>query len=254
MRVTLSPSSLPNSAIDMKKFFLSLKTTVWTLFGLVCLFFTGSYLMPMHREVFSPMNDRLLFHWAAEVAAKNAWQTWWFFAALAGLVLLTINTIVCSLQAIKGKWSRSDFLLRIAPQITHISFLFILVAHLLGAGWGYRLSGMMPEDSFARLPENRGLYLQRIRAQMDTAGFMQDWAVEASLYENNSLVKSGTLGPNKPLFYKGTGIYLKSLSFETAPVALLLITKDPGAIWALAGGILFMLGSSTLLVLKWKKA
>jgi hypothetical protein len=83
---------------------------------------------------------------------------------------------------------------------------------------------------------------------------MQDWAAEASLYENNNLVKSGTLGPNKPLFYKGTGIYLKNLSFETGPAALLLIAKDPGAIWALVGGILFTLGSITLLVLKWEKA
>jgi cytochrome c biogenesis protein ResB len=245
---------MPYSVIGMKNFFLSLKTTVWTLFGLVCLFFIGSYQMPTHQEIFSPMNDSILFHWAEDIAAKSLGQTWWFFAALAGLVLLTINTIVCSLQTIKVKLSRSDFLLRISPQITHIGFLFIMIGHLLGAGWGYKLSGSMPEDSFARLPENRGLYLQRIRVQTDTAGFVQDWAAEASLYENSSLVKRGTLGPNRPLFYKGTGIYLKSLSLETGPVALLLIAKDPGAIWALAGGILFTLGSIALLVLKWKKA
>jgi cytochrome c biogenesis protein ResB len=238
----------------MKNFFLSLKTTVWTLFGLVCLFFIGSYLMPVHRDIFSPMNDDLLFHWMKTAAAQNIRQSWWFFAALAGLVLLTINIIACSIQAIKGKWTRSDFLVRISPQVIHISFLFILLAHLLGAGWGYKLSGMMPEGAFARLPENRGLYLQSIRVQTGSAGSMQDWAAEASLYENNKFVKSGTLGPNKPLFYKGTGIYLKNLSFETGPAALLLIAKDPGAIWALVGGIHFTLGSITLLVLKWEKA
>jgi len=238
----------------MKNFFLSLKTTVWTLFGLVCLFFIGSYLMPMHPEIFSHMNDSLLFHWAEDIAAKNVWQAWWFFAALVGLVLLTINTIVCSLQTVKMKLSHSDFLLRISPQVAHIGFLFILMGHLLGAGWSYKLSGVMSEGSFVHLPENRALYLQRILVQTDTAGFMQDWAAEASLYENNNLVKNGTLGPNKPLFYKGTGIYLKSFSFETGPVALLLVAKDPGAVWALAGGILFTLGSITLLVLKWKQA
>ena len=254
MGITVSPRSLPYPVIEMKNFFLSLKTAVWVLFGLVCIFFIGSYQMPMHRDIFSQMNEGLLIHWVEDIAAKNVWQTWWFFAALVGLVLLTINTIVCSLQTIKAKWSRSDFLLRISPQVTHIGFLLIMIGHLLGAGWGYKLSGMMSEDSFVRLPENRGLYLQRILVQTDTAGFMQDWSAEASLYENSGLVKSGTLGPNKPLFYKGTGIYLKSLSFETGPVALLLISKDPGAVWALAGGILFMLGSITLLVLKWNNA
>jgi len=238
----------------MKNFFLSLKTTVWTLFGLVIIFFIGSYMMPMHRDVFSSMNDGLLFDWVERVALQNLWQTWWFFAALAELILLTINTIVCSLQAIQGKWSRADFFLRISPQIIHIGFLFILLAHLHGSGWGYRLSGMMPEGGFARLPEDRALALQNIVVQTDPAGYMQGWSADVSLYENNEVVARGTLGPNKPLFYKGVGVYLKSLNFEKGPAALLMINKDPGAIWALIGSVLFMLGSITLLFLKWKKA
>lgn len=238
----------------MKNFFLSLKTTVWTLFFLVIIFFIGSYMMPMHREVFSSMNDSLLFDWVKNVALRNLWQSWWFFAALAGLILLTINTIVCSLQAIQGKWSRADFLLRISPQIIHIGFLFILLAHLLGAGWGYKLSGMLPEGGLARLPGDRALALQSVVVQTDPAGYMQDWSAEVSLYENNEVVKRGTLGPNKPLFYKGVGVYLKSLDFERGPAALLMVNKDPGAIWALIGSVLFMLGSVTLLALKWKKS
>lgn len=238
----------------MKNFFLSLKTTVWTLFGLVIIFFIGSYMMPMHREVFSPMNDGLLFDWVENIAFRNLWQAWWFFAALAGLILLTINTIVCSLAAVRGKWSRADFLLRISPQIIHLGFLFILLAHLLGAGWGYKLSGMMPEGGFARLPEDRALALQKIIVAADPSGYMQDWSAEVSVYENNEVVKRGTLGPNKPLFYKGVGVYLKSLNYERGPAALLMINKDPGAIWALIGSVLFMLGSISLLFLKWKKA
>ncbi len=238
----------------MKSFFLSLKTTVWTLFGLVGLFFIGSYLMPTNREIFSSMNDVLLFRWAQEVAARSLGETWWFFAAVAGLLLLTINTIVCSLQAIRSRWSRGEFLLRISPQVIHIGFLFILFAHLLGAGWGYKLSGAMPEGAYARLPEDRGLFLRQVRVQADADGSPKDWAADVSLYENGAVVKSGTLGPNQPLFYKGAGIYLKSLSFEGGPTAFLLIAKDPGAMWALAGSVLFMIGSITLLSLKWKKA
>ncbi len=238
----------------MKNFFLSLKTTVWTLLGLVILFFIGSYMMPMHREVFSSMNDSLLFDWVENVASRSLWQTWWFFAALAGLILLTMNTIVCSLQAIRGRWSRADFLLRISPQIIHVGFLFILLAHLLGSGWGYKLSGMMPEGGFVRLPEGRTLSLQKITVESDPAGYMQNWSADVSFYDNNEVVKSGTLGPNKPLFYKSVGVYLKSLNFERGPAALLMINKDPGAIWALIGGVLFMLGSITLLALKWKRS
>ena len=237
----------------MKNFFLSLKTTVWTLLALVVLFFIGSYMMPAHREVFVRMNDDILFRWARNTAMGELWSTWWFFAATAGLVLLTINTIVCSFQAIKGRWSRDDFLQRLATQVIHVGFLCILLAHLLGAGWGYKLSGVMPEGAYAPLPEDKALQLHQVRVQTNVRGFMIDWSADVSLYENNQLVKSGTLGPNVPLFYKGTGIYLKSLNFDRGPAAVLLIAKDPGAVWALVGGILFMLGSVTLLAMKWRE-
>ncbi len=238
----------------MKNFFLSLKTTVWILVLLVVLFFIGSYLMPVHREVFAGMNDDILLRWVKITAMDNPASTWWLFAAVAGLAILTINTLVCSIQSVKGKWSRSDFLIRIAPQIVHIGFLFILLAHLLGAGWGYKLSGMMPEGAYAPLPDDMALQLGRISVQTDEKGRMTGWSAEANVYENSRLVKSGTLGPNAPVFYNGTAIYLKTLSFEQGPAAFLLIAKDPGAVWALVGGILFMFGSVTLLALKWKKA
>ena len=237
----------------MKNFFLSLKTTVWTLLALVVLFFIGSYLMPAHREVFAGMNDDILFRWVKHTASSNLWYTWWLFAAVAALALLTINTLVCSIQAVASKWTRSDFLLRVSPQIIHIGFLFILLAHLLGAGWGYKLSGIMPEGAYAPLPEDKALQLHQVRILADYRGSTTDWSAEVSLYEHNQLVKSGTLGPNTPLFSGGTGIYLKSLNFDRGPAAVLLVAKDPGAVWALVGGILFMLGSFALLVLKWNK-
>lgn len=112
----------------------------------------------------------------------------------------------------------------------------------------------MPEGAYAPLPEDKALRLEHISIQTDVQGEMQDWTAEASLYENNQVVKSGRLGPNMPLFYDGVGIYLKSLNFDRGPAAILLIVKDPGAAWALMGGVLFMLGSLSLLVLKWRKA
>jgi cytochrome c biogenesis protein ResB len=237
----------------MKNFFLSLKTTVWTLLGLICVFFLGSSLMPAFKDVHGAMNDRLLFTWVEQFAVDHPWETSWFFASLAGLVLLTINTVVCSIQAIRGRWSREDFLLRIAPQIVHIGFLFILLAHLLGAGWGYRISGMLPVEQLAKLPDGRGLYLNDLRPQVDERGYLADWAAEVFIFENGQRVAAGTLGPNTPLFYQGMGVYVKSFDLQDRPVAFLMVNRDPGAVWALAGSTLFMIGTVIILALKWRK-
>jgi len=238
----------------MKNFFLSLKTTVWLLTGLICIFFLGSYMMPAYRDIHGAMNDRLLFEWVEQVAVDNPWVTGWFFLALIALILLTINTIVCSFQAVRGKWSRDEFLLRIAPQVVHMAFLLILLAHLLGAGWGYRLSGMLPEGASVRLPEDRILFLSEVRSNSDARGYLRDWSARVILYENGRPVADGILGPNRPLFYSGMGVYLKSLELQQSPAAVLLVTRDPGAVWALAGSILFMFGTVAILFLKWRKA
>jgi cytochrome c biogenesis protein ResB len=237
----------------MKNFFFSLKTAVWTLCVLVILFFIGAYMMPAYRDIFAPMNENILLRWIQGIASRNLAYTWWFFAAFAALALLTINTLACSVQAVMSRWSRSDFFQRIAPQIVHLGFLMILLAHLLGAGWGYRLSGVMPEGAYAPLPEDRALNLREISVQTDENGYPSDWSAEVDLFENNVRVKTGTLGPNKPLFYNGVGIYLKSLNYERGPAALMMIARDPGAVWALIGSVLFILGSVALLALKWKK-
>jgi hypothetical protein len=238
----------------MKSFFLSLKTTVWSLLAFIIVFFSGSYLMPAHRDIFGPMNDLLLVDWMSEVAARRPGQTWWVFLSLVLLILLTINTAACSLQSIKGRWSRSDFLLRIAPQVVHIGFLCILLAHLLSAGWGYRLSGMVPEGAFVRIPGDRVLHFQQLRVSPGPAGYIGGWGADIAVYRDNRQVAAGELGPNRPLFHEGTGVYLKSFDLERGPAALLLVNRDPGAVWALIGGILFIAGSVLLLVLKWKRA
>lgn len=238
----------------MKNFFHSLKTTVWTLFALICVFFLGSYLMPAHREAHGGMNDRLLFQWVADTAQDHPWATSWFFLSLAGLALLAANTVVCCWQAIRGRWSREDFLLRIAPQVVHIGFLCILLAHLLGAGWGYRLGGALPVEMSARLPDDRVLYLNDLRPKVDDTGRLLDWGADIILFENGQSVARGVLGPNKPLFHDGMGIYLKSFDLENdRPVAYLMVNRDPGAVWALAGAVLFVLGTTVILALKWKR-
>jgi ResB-like family len=238
----------------MKTFFLSLKTTVWTLLFLICFFFVGSYMMPFHRDIFSLMNDNILLAWVARSSVDTIWYTWWFFAAFAGLVLLSLNTVVCSIRAVREKWSRSNALLGVSPQVIHIGFLFILFAHLLGAAWGYRISGALSEGSYARLPDGNALYLRSVHADIDASGFPRDWSAEVTIIANRKEVAQGTLGPNQPLLYKGMGIYMKSFELTPRPYAVLLVAKDPGAVWALVGGILFILGSITLLALKWKKA
>jgi len=59
--------------------------------------------------------------------------------------------------------------------------------------------------------------------------------------------------PNKPVFHKGVGVYVKDLRAYPNKMVLLEVSREPGAIWALLGGILFMTGTIALLVFKMKR-
>ena len=59
--------------------------------------------------------------------------------------------------------------------------------------------------------------------------------------------------PNKPSIYKGLGVYVKDLRAYPEKMVLLELSREPGAVWALIGGILFMIGTIMLIILKWKR-
>lgn len=59
--------------------------------------------------------------------------------------------------------------------------------------------------------------------------------------------------PNSPSFQDGFGIYIKTVQSEPFPAALIEVSREPGAFWALVGGVLFLTGMITLLIFKVKR-
>jgi len=230
-------------------FFISLKTAVWLMLAVLAVLFAGSAIMPSRPDIYGDMNDILLFDWLRETAGKP--MNFWFVAALGLLAVLAVNTIVCSLDSLIKKLNRREFLLRISPQLMHIGFLFILLGHLLGAGWGFKTGGALNEGRSGILPDGKAVVLRSLDMQFYPSGMPRDWSANVDIYENNSRVASGTLGANRPLFVDGIGIYLKSLTqTNDGPAAVIHVARDPGALWALAGAIVFTVGNFIFLWLK----
>ena len=53
--------------------------------------------------------------------------------------------------------------------------------------------------------------------------------------------------PNSPLFHRGYGIYLKEVEMDPAPAALFEVHREPGALPALLGALIFTAGNVMLL-------
>lgn len=228
---------------------LSLKTSVWLLSVLLGVLFYGSLVMPSTPE-FQGLYVVPLFRW---LAASPFAVTWWLWLSIAALSLITLNTLACSIDSLVKKKGGSRLLLTISPQVVHAGFLFILLAHLLSSYGGYKKMAYAYEGSVLRLPGGPEVVFDRISAAIDPSGYIADWSANITYYRDGRVVARDVIGPNDPSFHDGFGIYIRNIRMSPYPVALIEASREPGAPFALAGGILFLAGMFSVLLLKVKR-
>ncbi len=230
-------------------FFLSLRTTLWLIFMLLSLLLYGSLIMPS-KEEFQTLHVVPLFQWMAD---NPLVVVWWLWAAVGVLSILTANTLFCSVESVLKKTGAKNMLLVISPQVIHIGFLFVLLAHLLSSYGSFKETGFVAKGTAIPLSDGTSVLFEEINADIDSSGYVSDWHAGISYLREGVRLKSDVIRPNSPSFHGGFGIYIKTVRFQPFPVALIEVSRDPGALWALIGGILFLAGMTTLLALKVKR-
>ena len=224
----------------------SLRTAIWLLLALLCILLYGSIIMPL-REEFQGLHMAPLFQWLAE---SPAGVTWWLWAAIGVLSLLTANTLLCSVESIIKKSGTRNMLLVLSPQVIHIGFLFVLLGHLLSSYGSFKATAYVTQGTVLPLPNNESVVFGEIHADAGPSGYITDWSADIRYLKGGGLSRMDVIGPNSPSFHGGFGIYIKTVEFRPFPVALVELSRDPGAIWALVGGIFFLIGMAALLLLK----
>ena len=224
---------------------LSLRTASWLLFGQVALFLAGAFQMPAMKE-YSSMNSMPLFQWMLKSSPS---VTWWLWASVVVMGLLVLNTVCCSVDALIKKRQGRHWLLVASPQIIHMGFMLMLLAHLLDASGGFKARVMAGEGQQFRLPGGGGMRIERINQEFSPQGRPLDYFADAKFFaRDGKLAREHRIAPNKPAFFKGMGFYVMGIHGDNT--AHIEVTKVPGAPWALAGGVLFSLGTVALVALK----
>ncbi len=227
---------------SMIRFFTSLNTALVLIFLMTVIFFYGSITMPFHEE-FSELYFLALIRWMF----KNPFHiTWWLWTALVISILLTLNTIICSIQSIIRKSEGRRFLITVAPELMHAGFLFILLGHLLSSISSEREFFILREDSEISLGSGY-IRIERIDFSIDREGYINDMSAWIR-YISSDGDKVHEIKPNKPFISDGIGIYLKTVRPYPHLYAIFEYSKEPGAIPALIGGLLFLAGNVLLLL------
>lgn len=230
-------------------FFLSIKTTIIFLCVLIIALFAGAFIMPTRQE-FMKIHLMPLLDWLKE---QSIGITWWLWFSILVLGILTINTILCSIESVIKKRKVTQWLLLLSPQVIHVGFLFILLAHLLSSTGGFMGNAVAREGAFLKMPKDGlVLHIKNINLDIDHYGYLRDWHVDIEyLSEKNGSIND-RIEPNKPSLKEGFNINVRDLQAFPQKAVLLQVSREPGAIWALVGGVLFFVGTLTLIILKVK--
>jgi len=228
-------------------FFLSLKTSLWLLGISLLLMFAGAFVMPGRKE-FQELHSRALFDWISEQPPE---VTWWLWGLIGVLAVMAVNTLFCSVDSIIKKRKVTHWLLLISPQVIHVGFLFILLAHLLSGAGSYQMTAAAQEGSLVKISKGGTLLkVKDINIKLDYYGYVSDYAVDIEYLSDGKVIAQDVIRPNDPSDITGLNIIVKDLRPYPNEAVLFQIHSEPGALWALIGGILFTVGIVTLILLR----
>ncbi|HBA88928.1 MAG TPA: cytochrome C biogenesis protein ResB [Geobacter sp.] len=209
----------------------SLSLGLWLLAGVMLALAVGSFSRASSEG--GGLNEMPLFYFLKEAPLSFSW---WLWICVALIALLCVNALLCSIEALRKK-GRS-----IAPHLMHAGFLLVVIAHLISAFSGFKQQMQLTEGGSIGFPDGERVQVERINFEMGQMGMMKNYRAELRV---GGAVKE--VQPNQPVFHKGFGIYLKHVELTPAPVAIVEIHREPGAMAALLGALLFTAGNVMLL-------
>ena len=233
-------------------FFLSLKTAFWLFVVFVVLCLIGSLSLPANLAFFSGIDDSPLFTWLRDANAPGT--TWWIYALIGLLAVFAVSTICCTVDALLEGATWRNIALKLSPQVMHVGVLFIMLGHLLTATLGEKIDIDVKKGESAPVGSVASIMLMDVRETTDENGYAVDWEATLRWVENGRPSAPHRLRPARPLYFGSYGLYTKAVDAGPQASAWIRVSRDPGAPWALIGGLLLSLGGTLFLYGRFRPA
>jgi cytochrome c biogenesis factor len=224
----------------LTRLFLSLNTTFAVFFAFIIVAIIGSLSLVNNLAFFSGVDDVPLFSWLS--TTHDLRKTWWIYVMIAVLIVLAINTIFCTFAGLFKKLGRRNLILKISPQIMHIGVLFVMLGHLLTASIGFKADMNINKGEKKTVTGNIAVSVDDVKVKTDQNGYYTDWEAKLAWFENGQKKHERILRPVHPLYFGEFGLYIRSVTMEPETSVFIRVCRDPGALWALLGGALLLLG------------
>jgi hypothetical protein len=118
-----------------------------------------------------------------------------------------------------------------------------MLGHLLTASLGVKLDLDLKPGEMQAVSSTVAVALEDVQVHEDRNGYVIDWEAKVRWIEDGKPSEAQRLRPVHPVYRGAYGLYSKSVNVDrNGSSALVRVSRDPGAPWALLGGILLALG------------
>lgn len=207
---------------------------------MIILAFAGSLYLPNNLAFFSGIDDAPLFDWLK--SSGDIRLTWWIYGIVVTLSLVAVNTIACTVKSLIERLDWKNAALKLSPQIMHAGVLLTMLGHLLTAYIGLKTDLLIKQGEGKTIYMDKGLYLKDVKILKDSLGYDADWEVSIAWLENGKEINNEVLKAAHPSFLGNLGVFFKSATVEPEKSVQVRVSQDPGALWALLGGLIFSFG------------
>jgi hypothetical protein len=258
----------------------SLTRRVWRALGslrltvIICLLLAvdlvyGYFCLHGRTGLFAPLNEIGLAAWLATYGRFNLVHTAWFILLLGLLLLLGINTFVCTTDRVarlvgrRTRYTPRRFFFKFAPHIMHYAVILLLCGYLSSYLFSRVLDTrtLLPGTSVSlpgttariRLDAFDPVYYSGERLPAFDKRVLKPRA--HLLLTRDGKQEKAILGLGRPVRFAGYGIFLKAFTPKKLTGGMsrriridVSIRKDPGVPLYLAGMLLFTMGLGLYLV------
>lgn len=240
----------------------SIRLTVALCFLLASDLSLGYLSLRESLEIFEPMSRVGLLEWIGSYGAANPRHAAWFFAMLALLGALALNTFVCTTDRVlyilaRGHaWRELPF--RLAPHLMHYAVLLILAGYLASYLFSTSDTGraLRPGERFTLAGAGLTVAFREFQPEI-LRGDRVD-AFDGYVIRPNALMTirdgeneySAVLNFNEPIHAGGVGIHLNDFQPRKPDGGMgyryvrLIVRRDPSAVVYRLGMAVFVLGLS----------
>lgn len=200
----------------LKKLFLDIEATVYSLIFISIFSIVGAMIIYFIPEAYSLISQKPLFTWLSQ---NRDFHTFWLYLIIVLFAFTGITGIICFLKDIKN--------IRIFPAIFHLSFLAVLIAHLILSLYGFRVKEVTlpyasPETVLLPPPfKPLKIFFRDVDYEQNPYGIITNIKAQV-IYLDGNKEKQSDISINNPLKISDFHVVLKDLSSFLMSVSLRL--------------------------------